>query len=117
MVFELLERFEGRQARIFVVESHDEPDVHAVTVEVVDEAAAIGAGVQRPTQAVLNQSWFDTSFRKLPQFLHAEAIGLRAGLCVECEFPDQLLRETATCAFGDHSGPRTNLSARGVIRT
>ena len=35
MILVLLERLEGLQARVFVVESHDVTDVHAIVVEVV----------------------------------------------------------------------------------
>ena len=101
MVLELLERLEGCEARVFVVESHDKSHVHAVLVEVIDEAATVGAGVERPTQAVLDQPRLDTSFRELPQLLHAQTVGLRAGLRVESEALDQLLREAAARALGD----------------
>ena len=51
-----LERFE---ARVRVIEADDESHVHAIVIEVVQEAAAIGLGVERPAEGVLNEAGFD----------------------------------------------------------
>ena len=54
VMLELLECLEGRQPRILVIEPDDEADVDAVLVEVIDEAAAIGARIERPAERVLD---------------------------------------------------------------
>ena len=56
VVLELLERLEGLEARVLVVEPGDVADVHAVAVEVIQEAAAVGARVDRPADRVLDQA-------------------------------------------------------------
>ena len=66
MVLELLESLEGLQARIAVVESDHIADIHAVVVEVVEEAATVGAGVERPADAVLDETRLDPARRQLP---------------------------------------------------
>ena len=63
VVLELLEGFEGLQARIFVVKANDIADVHPIVVEVIQEAAAIGVRVKRPADAVLDQTRLDASGR------------------------------------------------------
>src|SRR5579863_2542861 len=48
VVLELLERLEWHEARVLVVETHDEADVCPIAVEMIDEAAAVGTGVEGP---------------------------------------------------------------------
>src|ERR1700690_1416814 len=56
MIFPLLERLEGLEARILVIQSDDEADVHAILAQMIKKAAAINAAVERPACAVLNES-------------------------------------------------------------
>src|SRR4029077_20011060 len=80
VMLELLEGLEGREARILVIEADDETDIHPIGIEVIDEAAAIGAVVEWPAQGVLDQPGLDAPCRQLPQLFHPERIGLRAAL-------------------------------------
>ncbi len=56
VVLELLEGLEGLEARVLVVEPGDVADVHAVAVEVIEEAAAVGLRVDRPADRVLDEA-------------------------------------------------------------
>ena len=78
VVLELLERLEGLEARVLVVETGDVADVHAIAVEVIQEAAAVGARVDGPADRVLDQAGLGAARRELPQFLDAEAVGSAA---------------------------------------
>src|SRR5262249_55662056 len=81
----------------------------------IDEAAAVGSRVERPAEAVLDEPRLDPSFGQLPQLLHAEAVGLWTGSCVQLESPDQLLGQTAARTFCDDSGTGADLRAGGVV--
>ena len=116
VMLELLERFERAEARIDVVEPGDEADVSAVVVEVIDEAAAIGARVERPAQAVLHQAGLHAARRQLPQLFHAERIDLRVAGGVELVALDELLGEAAAAAFGDDGEPGVHFRAGRVVR-
>src|SRR5262249_53677396 len=78
MILVLLERLEWREARIAIVEADDVADVHAVVVEVVEEAAGVGLRVRRPAERVLDASRANTPGGQLPELLVAEREGLRA---------------------------------------
>ena len=90
MVLELLERLERPEARILVVESDDITDVHAIVIEVVEKASAIGAGVDRPADRMLDQSGFDAAGGQLPQFLDSETVGLGSTAVGEAKLRDEL---------------------------
>src|SRR5580700_5222828 len=117
VMLELLERLERRQTRVLVIQADDEAHVDAIVVEMVDEAAAIGARVERPAEAVLNESGLRASGRQLPQLLHAEPVRLWARARIQCEAADQLLREAAAGALGDHRRARANIGSRCVVRS
>src|SRR3712207_1693522 len=50
----LLPRFERLEARIAIVEADDVTDVHAIVIEVIEEAAGIRLAVDRPAERVLD---------------------------------------------------------------
>jgi hypothetical protein len=52
---EALELVEGREMRVAVVEADHEADRHLVVLEVIEEGAAIGPGVERPADGVDDQ--------------------------------------------------------------
>src|SRR5207302_9052757 len=54
VILVLLEGLEGLQARILVVEADDVTDVHAVVIQVIEEAAGVGVRVGRPAQRMLD---------------------------------------------------------------
>ena len=117
VMLELLEGLEREEARIAVVEPGDEADVGAVVVEVIDEAAAVGARVQRPAHGVLHQ----------PGLARVRAAAATAPSCrahtpadrslrVELVTLDEHLGEAAAAALGDHREARAHLRARRVVR-
>ena len=111
VMLELLERFEGTEARVDVVEPGDEADIGAVVIEVIDEAAAVGARIQRPAEAVLHQAGLHAALRQLPQLFHAECVHLRIAGGVELVALDEHLGEAAAAAFGDDGELRVHLGA------
>src|SRR6202789_2798820 len=117
MVLELLEGLEGFEARIFIVQADHEPDVHPIVVEVVQKAAAIGVGIERPAQGMLNQSGLNTAGRQLPQLLESQAIGLRRLAGVELEALDELLGDAAAAALAEHGDLGVNLGPQSKIRS
>ena len=56
MILELLERLERLESRVLVIQADDEADVNAIIVQVIEETAAVGAAVERPSDRVLNES-------------------------------------------------------------
>ena len=62
-MLELLEGFERCEARITIVETGDEAHVGAVIVQVINEAAAVGPGIERPADGVLHQPGLHTAGR------------------------------------------------------
>src|SRR4029453_12869786 len=80
------------------------------------EAAAVGAGVERPAESVLDAAGLDAPGRQLPQLLEAEAERRRIGALAQVELRDQLLRERAARAFRDHGRARVDFHARRVAR-
>ena len=116
MILVLLEGLEGFETRIRIIQADHEPDVHTIVVEVVEKTAAIGVGVERPAQGVLNQAGLHAAWRQLPQFFESQAIGLRRLAGVELEALDQLLGDTAAAAFAEQGELGVNLGAQGEVR-
>ena len=56
VVLVLLERLERLQARVLIVQADDVADVHAIVIEVVQEAAGVGVRVRRPPEGVFDAS-------------------------------------------------------------
>jgi hypothetical protein len=117
VVLELLEGLEGLQPRVAVVEPDDIADVHPVLVQVVEETAAVGARVERPTDGVLDQARLHAARRQLPQLLEAEAVGLRVAVGVERVLLDELLADAAAAALGEHGDARAHLGTRREVGT
>src|SRR5690606_21572486 len=80
VVLELLEGLERKEPRVFVIQTHDVTDVQAIVAEVIDEAAAVRAAIERPAQRVLYQTRFHAPRRELPELLHPERIRLRRAM-------------------------------------
>src|SRR5882757_4040361 len=91
MILVLLESFEGLQARVLIVEANDVTDVDPILVEVVEETAGVGLGVDWPAQGMFDASGPHPSGRQLPQLLVAEREGLRTVPFGKIELLDELL--------------------------
>src|SRR6056297_1766952 len=88
-----LELLIGSQVRIGIVEVHHEADCHQIVAVVVEERAAPGFGIERPTKRVLDKAGAVFFRRNFPKLFHAEAEFLRLAVAVKGEFLDELLRE------------------------
>src|SRR6266699_7231997 len=115
VVLVLLEGLEGLEPRIAVVEAHDIADVHAVVVEVIEKAPGVGARVRGPPQPVLDAPGAHPSGGQLPELLESERVGLRAVPAGELVTRDELLRERAARALGEHRERGVDLDARGEV--
>ena len=60
---------------------------------------------------MLDLAGLDATLRQLPQFLEAQAVGLRLLAGVEAVAPDQFLGDAAAAAFGEDGGLRADLGA------
>ncbi len=74
---EALEFLVGRQVRVGVTEADDEADGDLVVFQVVEEAATVGVGLHRPAPAMHDQAGLVLLWPDFPQFLEADAVGLR----------------------------------------
>ncbi len=115
-MLELLEGLERKEARIAIVETGDEAHVGAIVVQVIDETAAVGLGIERPADAVLHEARLHAAGRQLPQLLHAERVDLRICLLIEPVTLDEHLGEAAPATFGDDREARAHLGAGRVVR-
>ena len=101
-----------RELRIAVAEADNETDGDLVVFQVIEETAAIGVRSHRPAAAMDDQAQLVLLGRDFPQFLQADAVGLRIGVPVQGEFFDQLLAEVAAAAFGEKGVFAVQLHAR-----
>src|SRR6185503_4949951 len=117
VVLELLEGLERLETRVLVVEPGDVADVHAVAVEVIDEAAGVGARGDGPAHRVLDEAGLGTAGRELPQLLDAKAVGLRLAPVGEAEARHDLLGHAAAAALGEHRRASAYVGAWRVVGT
>ena len=96
-----LEFLERAEPRILVVQPDHEAHSDLVVFHVVHERAAVGVVVQRPAGAVQHQPGLVARRVDLPQFLDADAVGLRVAPFVQLEARDQLPAEVAARALGE----------------
>ena len=77
MRLEALHLVERRQPGIAIIQADDEAVGDQVVAEMIQERAAVGAGVERPADRVLDQPGLVVGGGDLPQFLDADRVGLR----------------------------------------
>ena len=100
-----LEFLERTQVGVGVVEPGDEAQRNLVVVQVVEEGAAVGRVVHRPAGRMQHEAGLVATRVDLPQFLDAQAVGLRIPARVELEARDQLLAQMPARALGEHGVP------------
>ncbi len=71
-----LELLVGTNVRILVLKTDDVADMNEVGVHVVDEAAAVGVAVERPSNGVLNESGSELFRVDFPDFFDADSVDL-----------------------------------------
>jgi hypothetical protein len=99
--FVALELFEGRQIGVAVVEPDHEADRHHVAFQVIAETAAVSGGIHRPAGGVDHQAFHVLGSGDFPQFLDADAVGLRVGAFAQTEARFEFLAKVAAAAFGE----------------
>src|SRR6185437_9047295 len=119
VVLQLLERLPRPEQRVGIIKPRDEADRDAILVELIDEAAAVGLVVQRPAERVHDVAGLHAPRRQLPEFLEADAIGLRIAVFGQPVFFDQCFADAAAATFGQHREFRQDVDAlriAGLVR-
>ena len=91
-----------RGGRLAVVEPGDEAQRHLVVVQVVEEGAVVGVGVQRPACGVQHEAGPVFGRIDLPQLLDADSVALRGLATIDLVPGDELLTEAAALPFSEH---------------
>ena len=112
MGLEALELLEGAQVRVGVVEADHEPHRDLVVFEVVEERAAVGRAVERPSQGVHDQPRLVPGRVDLPQLLDADAVGLRIDSIAQVEALEQPLGQVSPAPLRKDGHPRVQLHPR-----
>ena len=107
-----LELVERTEMRVGVVETDDESDRDLIVFEVIEERAAVGRAVERPSQGVHDQSLLMLRGVDLPQLLDADPVGLRVGPGAQVEALEQRLGQVTAAALGEDGDPRVQLDPR-----
>ncbi len=122
MGFVALQFVERRQIGVLVVQADHEAEGDLIVFQVIQERAAIGLGIQRPADGVQDFALFVILGFDFPQFLDADAVGLRVrGTArrahgAQVEFLFQLLAEVPAAAFGEQGVFGVQLHARLMVR-
>src|SRR5690606_4191440 len=85
-------------------------------LEVIEERAATGLVVERPSEGVLHEAGLVFFGGDLPEFLQPDAEFLLLAPLTQAEFSDQLLGERTANAFADQRVFAVKLHAGRVIR-
>ena len=112
MGLETLEFLERTEMGVGVVESDDEPHRDLVVFEVIEERAAVGRAVERPSQGVHDEPLLMLRGVDLPQLLDADPVGLRIDSGAQVEALEQRLGQVTAAAFGEDRDPRVQLDSR-----
>ncbi len=115
MGLETLEFLEWREVGVGVAQPDDEADRHLMVFHVVEERAAVGAGVQRPADGVDDLARNVLGGIDFPQFLDADAVGLRVHPLAQFEALEQDLGERAPAAFGEQGVAGAQFHAGRVL--
>ena len=115
MRLEALHLVERTEMGILVVQPDDEADRDLIVVHVVEEGAAVSLAVQRPADGVQHQSGFVLGRLDLPQFLDAQAKGLRIGAVPQVETLEQRLGQRAPATLGENRVGRAELNPRLIV--
>ncbi len=116
MLLERLQHMLRIDARIFVVESGDKPERDHLAIDAIDPGSAVFIARKWVPQRVNDLALLDAPFRKLPQFLHPDAVRLRIALRIEIEAPGKLLRTRSARPFSEDRHLRTQIVSWLEIR-
>src|SRR5690606_22349125 len=101
MQLEALEFVIGTQIGILIVEADDEADGDLPVLQVIEKRPAVGGVVERPAGGVQDKAGPVLRRVDLPQFLQADAVGLRLDAPAQIEALHELLAQIAAAAFGE----------------
>src|SRR5689334_25354693 len=99
MRLERLHHVMGIESWILIFESHNETQGDDVIFAAVNPCPTIFLTCERPSCRVDHFSRCDPPRGQLPEFLYANAVGLRIAFLVESEASNQLLRQRSTSAL------------------
>ena len=94
--------FKRAEPGVGVIQPCDEPERNLVVLQVVQESTAVGVVVQWPASGMYHQAGFVAGRVNLPQFLDAQAIGLRVATLVKLVFGNDLFAQMAARTLGEH---------------
>ena len=80
--FKPLKLFKRREIGVLIVQPHHEADGHFIFRQVIEEGAAVGAGIQRPAHGVHHLAGLRLFGPHFPNLLDAQAVGLRLAVAV-----------------------------------
>lgn len=98
-MFQFLEFVIRGEPRVWVVETNDEAKRDKVVAEVIEPAAAISRGGEGIAHGMDDFALTENFGLHLPNFLHAQAVGLGLAVSSQFEFPDHLFGETPMAAL------------------
>ena len=102
MPLELLQHALRIKPRIGVVEPGDEAERDDVVLRSINPCPAILFRGERPSHGVNHFARRDAARGDLPEFFHADAVGLRVGVFGKIEFLNELLGKRSARAFGQN---------------
>src|SRR5687767_13721248 len=101
--------------RVLVIEPDDEADCHLAVLQVIEERSAIGAAIHWPADRVGDLALAMLGWIDLPQFLDADAEGLRIAAFAQLELLEQGLGERAAAAFREQRLLAVQFDTAGVV--
>ena len=115
MLLELLKGLERLQPRILVVQTHHETHIHSIVVQVIKKAASISVRIERPADAVSDETGLGTPGWQLPEFFETQAIRRRRLALIQFVASDQLFGDRAATALRQNGHRGENFRTRRVL--
>ncbi len=111
----------GREIGVLIIQPDHEAERDLIVFQMIEERAAVGLGIQGPADGVQDFAGPVVLGLDLPQFLEADAVGLRVGgrafrpFGPEIEFLFQRLGQMPPAAFGEQGVLGVQFHARLVV--
>ncbi len=102
MFLEFLQHALRVEARIWIIESGNEPERDDIVFTAVNPRASVFFRGERPAHRVDDFARRDAAGGNFPEFFHADAVSLRVGIFREIEFVYELLGQRSARAFGEN---------------
>jgi DNA polymerase len=111
-----LELLEGVEVGILIAQADHQSHRDLVVFQVIEERAAIGVVVERPSRGVHDEPRHVLLGLHLPQLLQADAVDLRPAAFAQLEALLELAAEISAASLGEHRVLGVQLDARLVAR-